>query len=194
MNKLTTAEKKKRKTLKTKGKDNSISAGALSELPPVPAGLSDVGKKAFTQAAEDLLQRQVLRQADVELLELYATAVQTAAEAQNELKSGILYSDKNKIMRRNPAWTVWRSAAETARQLASRLTLTPYDRARTPDPQQEEQTGKIDGMDRVMALKHYRKEKTLPKWFKDKYNLDPLLGLSHDPEADRREMEEILSI
>lgn len=137
MHKLSKSEKRKRGTLKTD--TVSTLAGTMDSLPGIPSHLRDAGANAFNQACSDLLNRCVLRHSDTTLIEQYANAVQTADDAQRLLSAeGIIYEDKNGQARRHPAFTVWRSAVDTARQLASRLTITPYDRARTPEVVQEE--------------------------------------------------------
>ena len=151
MNRLTTAEKKKRKTLeKSRAKEQWATGGPLTELPPAPAFLRAEGKKAYQAAGSDLLDRKALKTADITLLEQYATAVQTAADAQRLLSAeGLIYEDKNGQARRHPAFTVWRSAVDTARNLAARLTVTPYDRARAPEVVQEEE--EFDPVAEIMA-------------------------------------------
>lgn len=188
MNKLSKTEKKKRGTLKTD--TVSTLAGTMDSLPGIPAHLRDVGANAFNQACSDLLNRGVLRHSDTTLIEQYATAVQTADDAQRLLSAeGIIYEDKNGQARRHPAFTVWRSAVDTARQLASRLTITPYDRARTPEVEREE-TAEMDSFDKIRALKYYREHKMLPTDFVKKYNLDPVLGLMP---VDKHEFQKIMN-
>jgi P27 family predicted phage terminase small subunit len=188
MHKLSKSEKRKRGTLKS----DSVStlAGTMDSLPSIPAHLRDAGANAFNQACSDLLNRCVLRHSDTTLIEQYATAVQTADDAQRLLSAeGIIYEDKNGQARRHPAFTVWRSAVDTARQLASRLTITPYDRARTPEVEREEQTA-VDPFDKIRAMKYYREHKMLPTDFVKKYNLDPLLGVMP---IDKQEFQKIMN-
>ena len=153
MNRLTTAEKKKRKTLEKSRHTAQPTAGALTELPKAPAFLRAEGKKAYQAAGSDLLDRKALKTADITLLEQYATAVQTAADAQRLLTAeGLIYEDKNGQARRHPAFTVWRSAVDTARNLAARLTVTPYDRARAPEVVQEE--AEFDPVAEIMSRRY----------------------------------------
>ena len=188
MKKLSKAEKKKRGTLKTD--TASTLAGTMDSLPGIPGHLREVGANVFNQACSDLLNRGVLRHSDTTLIEQYASAVQTAADAQRLLSAeGIIYEDKNGQARRHPAFTVWRSAVDTARQLASRLTITPYDRARTPEVEREE-TAQMDSFDKIRALKHYREHKMLPADFVKKYNLDPVMSVMP---FDRAEFQKIMN-
>lgn len=120
------------------------SCKTLQNLPPAPDYLSATAAAVFEQATADLQERELLTLSDLDLIEQYAEAISTAREAQAAMREqGVLYEDKNNLLRRHPAFTVWRSATETARQLAARLTLTPYDRTRVPE-QEEDQRMLID--------------------------------------------------
>lgn len=124
----------------------------LHKIPPTPRTLGKHGRTAYKRAADELLSRNSLKRSDADLLEMYAAAIDTCHQAQKVLTDeGLLLKDANGLTRRNPAWTVWRSAAETARQMASRLTITPYDRARVPAKEAAEE--KADPLQGLYKLK-----------------------------------------
>ena len=139
MNKLSTAEKRKRKTLE-KSRERKKTAPGIATKRKAPSYLQQAGKTAWEDAVNQLTERNVLDNADFTLLEEYASAVDMATQARRLIRAeGLMYEDKNGLTRRHPAFSVWKMSIEQAQKMAAKLTITAYDRARAPDPEQPEE-------------------------------------------------------
>ena len=60
-----------------------------------------------------------------------------------------MYEDKNQQVRRHPAFSVWKMSIEQAQKMAAKLTITVYDRVRTPEVVQEEP--EYDPLDEILG-------------------------------------------
>ena len=82
-----------------------------------PAGTAPEVRKAFRELVRQLEPAGVLRPADVPLLIQLATALVFERQAAAQLLTeGCTRADDRGRMAKNPAWQVWREAAQTVRR------------------------------------------------------------------------------
>lgn len=139
MNKLSKHEKAKRGTLK-KAREQPKALPAEASERKAPSYLQAAGKTAWETAIAQLKARNILDNTDFALLEEYCAALDMSIQARRLIRAeGLMYEDKNHQLRRHPAFSVWKMSVEQVQKIAQKLTITPYDRARTPEVVQEEE-------------------------------------------------------
>ena len=100
-----------------------------------PAGTAPEVRKAFRELVRQLEPAGVLRPADVPLLIQLATALVFERQAAAQLLTeGCTRADDRGRMAKNPAWQVWREAAQTVRQLSAEFGLSPAAREKIGAP------------------------------------------------------------
>lgn len=138
MRKLSKTEKAKRGTLE-KAREQPKTLPVAATERKAPTYLQAAGKTAWDTAVQQLKARNILDNTDFALLEEYCAALDMSIQARRLIRAeGLMYEDKNHQVRRHPAFSVWKMSVEQVQKIAQKLTITPYDRARTPEVVQEE--------------------------------------------------------
>lgn len=138
MRKLSKTEKAKRGTLE-KAREQPKTLPVAATERKAPTYLQAAGKNAWDTALQQLKARNILDNTDFALLEEYCAALDMSIQARRLIRAeGLMYEDKNHQVRRHPAFSVWKMSVEQVQKIAQKLTITPYDRARTPEVAQEE--------------------------------------------------------
>jgi P27 family predicted phage terminase small subunit len=98
----------------------------LGAVPRPPAWLSKDAKAEWRRVAPILVERNVLTDGDLGVLETYCSAIGTAREAQRTLNAeGLTLAGK-----RHPVFGILNAAQTNARLCAAELGLTPVSRSR----------------------------------------------------------------
>lgn len=117
----------------TKGlRPSTIVAGTstINDVPKAPSWLSNHAKSEWKRVAPILVERKVLTEADLPILESYCVAVGMVHEAQTEIsRDGITTSTAHGV-KRHPSVGIQITAMNQCRLLANELGLTPVSRSR----------------------------------------------------------------
>ncbi len=111
---------------------NTGAAGTQRKCPSAPSWLSTAAKAEWRRAAPDLLERGLLENATVAMLEAYCIAAGTVRELEAVMAEEgrtILVDGKVKT---HPAFRMQGAAMREARLLAAELGLTPHRRDAAP--------------------------------------------------------------
>ncbi|MGJ3264865.1 MAG: phage terminase small subunit P27 family [Salinarimonas sp.] len=101
-------------------------ANAMARVPNPPAWLSKDAKAEWRRIMPLLVERRILTDADMGMVESYVIAVGTIREAQRILaREGLTMGS-----RKHPAFAIQNDAMTTARLIAAELGLTPVSRSR----------------------------------------------------------------
>jgi P27 family predicted phage terminase small subunit len=99
---------------------------AVKEARPAPAWLSKEAKAEWRRVMPILIERRILTDADLGILESYCVATGIVREAQRLLsKDGLVLEGK-----RHPAFGMMNAAQTNQRLCAAELGLTPVSRSR----------------------------------------------------------------
>lgn len=112
---------------------NEITAGTatLTDAPKPPAWLSKDAKAEWRRVAPILVERAVLTEADLGILESYVVAIARVREAERTIaRDGATITNAKGEFKRHPAVTSQDAAIKTARLCANELGLTPVSRSR----------------------------------------------------------------
>lgn len=127
-------------------KPASIVGGSspVLDVPKAPAWLSKEAKAEWRRVAVILVERKVLTEGDLGILESYVVAVATVREAHRQIqRDGMVLAGK-----RHPLFGVMNNAQTTARLCAAELGLTPVSRSRPAIRDDEDE----DGDDNPLAV------------------------------------------
>lgn len=103
---------------------------SLLETPKPPAWLSKDAKAEWRRIMPLLVERRILTDADLGIVEAYCTAIARIREAERTIaKEGATYVSASGP-KRHPAVTLQDAAMKTARLCAAELGLTPVSRSR----------------------------------------------------------------
>lgn len=99
---------------------------AITAVPSAPAWLSKDAKAEWRRIMPLLVERRILTDADMGMVENYCLAIGTVREAQRTIAmEGLTIGN-----RKHPAVAIQNDAMTQARQLAAELGLTPVSRSR----------------------------------------------------------------
>lgn len=103
---------------------------AIASVPRPPAWLSKDAKAEWKRVMPLLIERRILTDADLGMVESYCTAIARIREAERTIaKEGATFQAVSGP-KRHPAVTVQDAAMKTARLCAAELGLTPVSRSR----------------------------------------------------------------
>ena len=112
--------------------DNPMEAVGFTKTPEPPASLQGrMASKKWTEIAEHLIESDVLKSTDLDVLESYCLAWELMVRADAELeKDGLTVTSPMGTVSKNPAATILASAQAEHRQLSTLLGLNPSARTR----------------------------------------------------------------
>lgn len=100
-----------------------------------PAGTAPEVRKVFQGLVRQLEPAGILRPADIPLLIQLATALVFERQAAAQLLTeGCTRADDRGRMAKNPAWQIWREAAQTVKSLSAEFGLSPAAREKISAP------------------------------------------------------------
>ena len=139
--KIPTKEKELRGTLKPERViPNEMTVSLVSSLPDPPEWLTEIGKEEFTKVCSELLNKQMLHQIDMRLIEAYCNAMALHIETEIMLREKgriQVYRDENgkiKLTQSVPYQTIADKALDKALKIAVQFGLTPSARSSISQP------------------------------------------------------------
>ncbi|ORE90156.1 phage terminase small subunit P27 family [Aurantimonas sp. 22II-16-19i] len=114
-------------------KPTSIAPGtaAVADIPKAPAVLSREGKAEWKRIAAILVERRILTEADLGILEAYCMAFSRIREAERIIaRDGQTTVNAKGEHKRHPASSLQDASIKTLRLCAGELGLTPVSRSR----------------------------------------------------------------
>lgn len=112
-------------------KEMIADAGPRERLPVAPDHFGPDARDEWDRVVPLLVERQVLTDADLGLLERYCWQISVAIEAERLVsRDGVLMPNRFGELRRHPATMLAKEASLLARQIGAELGLTPVSRSR----------------------------------------------------------------
>ncbi len=103
-------------------KPTTIVAGNVADIPRPPTWLSKEAKAEWKRIMPELVDRRILTPADMGMVETYVTTIGNFRALEREMRASGLIDPK--LLR------LQNQAAQTARQIAAEIGLTPVSRSR----------------------------------------------------------------
>tara|TARA_R110000751_G_scaffold240843_3_gene341433 strand:- start:6214 stop:6687 length:474 start_codon:yes stop_codon:yes gene_type:complete len=139
--KIPTKEKELRGTLKPERIiPNEMTVSLVSSLPEPPEWLTEIGKEEYTKVCSELLNKQMLHQIDMRLIEAYCNAMALHIETEIMLREKgriqVYRDDKGNVKHTQsiPYQAIADKALDKALKIAVQFGLTPSARSSISQP------------------------------------------------------------
>jgi|DEB0MinimDraft_6_1074348.scaffolds.fasta_scaffold50120_2 P27 family predicted phage terminase small subunit len=161
---LPTEIKKKKGTLqKCRTLEDEVQPETVSEAPPAPVWLSEIGKQEWDRVIDYLISNNLLASCDLSIVAFYCNEVSVYIESEQQLRQNsrmIAYKDekgKIKHAQQVPLQIIARKSLESAMKIAAEFGFTPSSRTRIGT--QGQNTSEQDPFTKILELKKQRAAK-----------------------------------